>query len=110
MNILVTGAAGQLGTELLPILCARGRVTATDRNIPGNAPGSWQELDICDGAGLEKLLDRLRPDLVVNVVDVTNLERNLYLTVQILETEVPLLVVLNMHDLASRRGGCAARY
>ena len=43
---------------------------------------------------------RARPDLVVNVVDVTNLERNLYLTVQILETEVPLLVVLNMQDLA----------
>ncbi len=47
---------------------------------------------------------RARPDLVVNVVDVTNLERNLYLTVQILETEVPLLVVLNMQDLAARRG------
>ncbi|MFN2201626.1 MAG: FeoB small GTPase domain-containing protein [Caldilineaceae bacterium] len=45
-----------------------------------------------------------RPDLVVNVVDVTNLERNLYLTVQILETEAPLLVVLNMQDLASQRG------
>lgn len=44
------------------------------------------------------------PDLVVNVVDVTNLERNLYLTVQILETEVPLLIVLNMQDLAERRG------
>jgi ferrous iron transport protein B len=47
---------------------------------------------------------RGKPDLVVNVVDVTNLERNLYLTVQILETEAPLLVVLNMQDLASRRG------
>ena len=47
---------------------------------------------------------RARPDLVVNVLDATNLERNLYLTVQILETEAPLLVVLNMQDLATRRG------
>ena len=47
---------------------------------------------------------KARPDLVVNVVDATNLERNLYLTVQILETETPLLVALNMQDLAARRG------
>ena len=46
---------------------------------------------------------KARPDLVVNVLDATNLERNLYLTVQILETEAPLLVVLNMQDLAARR-------
>ncbi len=45
-----------------------------------------------------------RPDLIVNVVDATNLERNLYLTAQILETAVPLLLLLNMQDLASRRG------
>ena len=45
-----------------------------------------------------------RPDLVVNVVDATNLERNLYLTTQIMETNSPLIIVLNMQDLASRRG------
>lgn len=45
-----------------------------------------------------------QPDLIVNVVDATNLERNLYLTTQILETAVPLLLVLNMRDLAARRG------
>ncbi|MCA9961166.1 MAG: 50S ribosome-binding GTPase [Anaerolineales bacterium] len=47
---------------------------------------------------------RTQPDLVVNVLDVTNLERNLYLTAQILETNAPLLLVLNMQDLAQRRG------
>lgn len=47
---------------------------------------------------------RTRPDIVVNVVDATNLERNLYLTAQILETGAPLLLVLNMADLARRRG------
>ena len=45
-----------------------------------------------------------RPDVVVNVLDVTNLERNLYLTMQILETGAPLIVVLNMHDVAERSG------
>jgi ferrous iron transport protein B len=43
-----------------------------------------------------------RPDLVVNVVDATNLERNLYLTVQILELEVPVVVALNLADVARR--------
>ncbi len=41
---------------------------------------------------------------VVNVVDAGNLERNLYLTTQILETGVPTIVVLNMMDMAHRRG------
>ena len=39
-----------------------------------------------------------RPDVVVNVVDATNLERNLYLTVQILELDVPVVLALNMTD------------
>lgn len=45
-----------------------------------------------------------QPDVVVNVLDATNLERNLYLTAQIMETGVQLLLVLNMQDLAARRG------
>jgi len=45
-----------------------------------------------------------QPDAVVSVIDATNLERNLYLTVQILELGVPVIVVLNMADLAESRG------
>lgn len=45
-----------------------------------------------------------RPDVVVNVVDATNLERNLYLTVQLLEMECPLVVALNVIDIARSRG------
>jgi len=44
-----------------------------------------------------------RPDVVVNIVDATNLERNLYLTTQLLEMRVPVLVALNMTDLAGKR-------
>ena len=43
-------------------------------------------------------------DLVVNIVDAANLERNLYLTSQLAEMRVPLLVVLNMVDVAEARG------
>lgn len=45
-----------------------------------------------------------RPDLVVNVIDASNLERNLYLTVQLLELEAPLLIALNKMDLAEEMG------
>lgn len=44
------------------------------------------------------------PDLVVIVVDAANLERNLYLAVQVLELEVPSILVLNMIDMADARG------
>jgi len=43
-------------------------------------------------------------DLVVNVVDASNLERNLYLSVQLLELDVPVVLALNMMDVARKRG------
>ncbi|MET0028279.1 MAG: Fe(2+) transporter permease subunit FeoB [Candidatus Thiodiazotropha sp.] len=43
-------------------------------------------------------------DLIVNIVDASNLERNLYFTVQMLEMGVPLLVALNMMDVARKQG------
>ncbi|PIE00752.1 MAG: ferrous iron transporter B [Thiothrix nivea] len=43
-------------------------------------------------------------DLIVNIVDASNLERNLYLTSQLAEMRVPLLVVLNMVDVAQDKG------
>jgi ferrous iron transport protein B len=44
-----------------------------------------------------------KPDVVVNVLDATNLERNLYLTTQLLDMKVPMVVALNMMDLAKHR-------
>ncbi len=43
-------------------------------------------------------------DLIVNIVDASNLERNLYLSVQMLEMGVPLMIALNMMDVARHRG------
>jgi small GTP-binding protein len=45
-----------------------------------------------------------RPSLVVTVVDASNLERNLYLTIQVLELGVPVVIALNMSDVAKERG------
>lgn len=45
-----------------------------------------------------------RPDVVINVIDATNLERNLYLTVQILELDVPVILALNMMDEMQKSG------
>ena len=47
-----------------------------------------------------------QPDAVISVVDASNLERNLYLTVQVLELGVPLILALNMVDMADSKGIC----
>ncbi len=44
-----------------------------------------------------------KPDLVVNIVDATNMERNLYLTTQLLEMQIPVVVTLNMMDVAKQK-------
>ncbi|MBE7089691.1 MAG: ferrous iron transporter B [Clostridiales bacterium] len=45
-----------------------------------------------------------KPDCVINIIDATNLERNLYLTTQILEIDVPVVLALNMMDAVEKRG------
>ena len=45
-----------------------------------------------------------QPDFIVNVVDASNLERNLFLSTQLVELGIPMLVVLTMTDAAARRG------
>ncbi len=45
-----------------------------------------------------------RPQVVINIVDASNLERNLYLTMQFLELGVPMVIALNMIDVAKDRG------
>lgn len=46
-----------------------------------------------------------RPDAIINIVDATNIERNLYLTLQLLSLRVPMIVALNMMDELSGNGG-----
>jgi ferrous iron transport protein B len=58
---------------------------------------------------LEELVSRKyiaveRPDLVINVVDASVLERNLFFTLQLMELETPMIVALNQVDIAKRKG------
>lgn len=75
----------------------RGNYRIDIVDLPGSyslSPYSPEELYIRD-----YLTDaKTRPDLVINVIDTTNLERNLYLTIQLIEMEIPVVVALNMYD------------
>lgn len=79
---------------------ARGEdVTVTD--LPGIyslSPYTLEEVVSRD------YLLREDPDVIVDMVDATNIERNLYLTTQLIETGVPVVIALNMADLLEKRG------
>ncbi|MCX7954709.1 MAG: ferrous iron transport protein B [Bacteroidales bacterium] len=57
-----------------------------------------------EGSFVRNFLLNENYDIIINIVDVTNLERNLYLTTQLLEMEIPMVVSLNMYDELIRRG------
>ena len=45
-----------------------------------------------------------RPDVILNIVDGTNLERNLYLSTQLMELGIPVVMAVNMMDVVAKRG------
>lgn len=45
-----------------------------------------------------------RPDVIINIVDGSNIERNLYLTTQLVELEIPVVIALNMMDVVNKNG------
>ncbi|OQW85946.1 MAG: ferrous iron transport protein B [Desulfobulbaceae bacterium A2] len=81
--------------------CTLGKTTLFVTDLPGTyslTAYSAEEVVARD------ILVREQPDVVVNIVDASNLERNLYLTVQLLELGLPLVLVFNMSDTARARG------
>jgi ferrous iron transport protein B len=89
----------------------KGRMTWAGRafdliDLPGTyslAPRSPDEMVAVDVL-LGQLAGERRPDAVIAIVDASNLERNLYLTTQVLELGVPVVVALNMIDVARAHG------
>jgi len=104
------------------------RLTGLHQHI-GNWPGKTVEraegtlhfkdytIDIIDLPGiyslstfsLEELVSReyiavKRPDLVINIVDASVLERNLFFTLQLMELETPMVMALNQMDMATKKG------
>jgi ferrous iron transport protein B len=70
-----------------------------------DVPGAYTLEATCTAEEIARdFCTRDQADLLVNVVDATNLERNLYLTLQLLEKGVPMIVALNKWDIAQRRG------
>ncbi len=74
------------------------RINITD--LPGIYSFSAYSID--ETLARDHILNN-RPDLVINILDATNLERNLFLTTQLLEMRVPLVVALSMSDVAKKR-------
>ena len=77
----------------------RDDVTVTD--LPGIYSLSPYTLE--EVVARNYLIDE-RPDVIFNIVDGTNLERNLYLTTQLMEIGIPLVIAVNMMDVIRRRG------
>lgn len=44
-----------------------------------------------------------QPELIINIIDATNLERNLYLTTQLLDLDIPMIIGLNMMDVIKKK-------
>ena len=74
-------------------------VTITD--LPGIY--SLSPYTIEEVVARDYLIDE-KPDAIINIVDGTNLERNLYLTTQLLELGIPVVVAINMMDVVKKRG------
>lgn len=79
----------------------RGHPDVTVQDLPGIyslSPYTPEEVIARD------YLVNERPDAIINIVDGTNLERNLYLTTQLLELGIPTIVALNMIDVVKKSG------
>ena len=68
------------------------------RNLLALVPYSQEEIIARD------YLVHQRPDVIINVIDATNLERNLYLTIQLIEMGIPVVLALNIYDEAEAKG------
>ena len=92
-------------------------VTVEKKEGKLKASSSGEEIIITDLPGiyslspytLEEVVSRdyllkERPQAIINLVDATNIERNLYLTTQVLELGIPVVIALNMADLLAKSG------
>ena len=82
-------------------VCRHGDVTLNVVDLPGTY--SLTAYSVEEVVARNFVIDE-KPDVVVDVVDASNLERNLYLAVQLIELGAPLVIAFNMSDVARARG------
>ena len=84
----------------------RGNFNTEGRNLELiDVPGAYTLEATCTAEEIARAFcEKKEADLIVNVVDATNLERNLYLTLQLLEKGIPMILALNKWDVARRKG------
>ncbi len=103
----LTGARQQVGNYPgVTVEKKEGRLSYKDYDIEiVDLPGiySLTAYSIEEIVSRNFILDE-RPDVVVNILDSSNIERNLFLTTQLMEMNTPLVLAFNMYDAAKRRG------
>jgi ferrous iron transport protein B len=109
-NVL-TGAKQQVGNwPGVTVEKKTGEYRYADKHIElVDLPGTYSLESADDSVSLDEKVARdyvasRKADLIINIVDASNIERNLYLTSQLIEMRVPMLVVLNMIDVVKQRG------
>ena len=86
---------------------SRGKVKIGENNFEVvDTPGMYSLLSITEEERVARnILFTEKPDIVLHVVDATNLERMLSSTIQLIEAELPVILVLNMMDEVEKIGG-----
>jgi ferrous iron transport protein B len=104
----LTGARQRVGTgRVSPLSVKRG--SSTDHQVTlVDLPGTYSLTTISSQTSLDEQIAchyilSGDADMLINVVDASNLERNLYLTLQLLELGIPCVVALNMLDIAENK-------
>ena len=103
---LITGANGYVGNWPGVTVEKKEAKLLSDKNVTiTDLPGiySLSPYSPEEQSSRDPLMSG-EPDVVVQVVDATNLERNLYLALQVIETGLPVVVALNMADLVEKNG------
>jgi len=103
----LTGAHQRIGNfPGVTVDKAEGRITGHPEAMLTDLPGIYS----LSPYSTEEIVSRnyllqSKPDAIINIVDATNIERNLFLTTQLIELNVPMVIALNMMDEVTRSGG-----
>lgn len=118
MNIALVGNPNSGKTSLFNLLTGSNQYVGNWPGVTVEKEGSLKNpnIHIQDLPGIYSLspytpeeviardyLVQEQPELIINIIDATNLERNLYLTTQLLDLDIPMIIGLNMMDVIKKK-------